>query len=134
MNEIMRLKEMLHKEIAEVVTKGEIPPGSIETIEKTLDAIKDCCEIIEKDNSGYSQSPYVRMPWNASGYYYGNSYGDTYGNMGGGYDGMNGGHNGYSRDDGKNRMIAELDRLKGTAMNGNEKDVIERALNQLKMM
>ena len=129
MNEIMRLKEMLHKEIAEIVAKGEIPAGSIETIEKMLDAIKDCCEIIEKDNGGYSQSPYVRMPWNANGYYYGNSYDDTYGrNMGSGY------NNGYSREEGKGRMMSELERLKNSAMDNREREVIDRTISQLRTM
>lgn len=50
-------KEMLHKELAEIVKKGELSAGSLETINKLLDSIKNACKIImyeEYSEDGYS--------------------------------------------------------------------------------
>lgn len=39
-------KEMLHKELAEIVRKGELSAGSLETIDKLLNSIKNACKVI----------------------------------------------------------------------------------------
>ena len=51
------LKEMLHKELAEIVDKGELSAGSLETVDKLLNSIKNSCKIImyeEYAEDGYS--------------------------------------------------------------------------------
>jgi hypothetical protein len=50
-------KEMLHKELADIVKKGELSAGSLETIDKLLNSIKNACKIImyeEYSEDGYS--------------------------------------------------------------------------------
>lgn len=50
-------KEMLNKELAEIVRKGELSAGSLETIDKLLNSIKNACKIImyeEYSEDGYS--------------------------------------------------------------------------------
>jgi len=51
------VKEMLHDELAEIVEKGELSAGSLETIDKLLNSIKNSCKIImyeEYSEDGYS--------------------------------------------------------------------------------
>ena len=50
-------KEMLKKELDQIVKKGELSAGSLETINKLLDSIKNACKIImyeEYAEDGYS--------------------------------------------------------------------------------
>ena len=51
------VKEMLKRELDEIVKKGELSAGSLETIDKLLNSIKNSCKIImyeEYSNDGYS--------------------------------------------------------------------------------
>lgn len=51
------VKDMLKKELEDIVKKGELSAGSLDTIDKLLDAIKDACKIImyeEYSEDGYS--------------------------------------------------------------------------------
>ena len=51
------VKDMLHEELAEIVKKGELSAGSLETIDKLLNSIKNSCKIImyeEYADDGYS--------------------------------------------------------------------------------
>jgi hypothetical protein len=51
------VKEMLHKELADIVNKGELSAGSLDTIDKLLESIKNSCKIImyeEYSQDGYS--------------------------------------------------------------------------------
>lgn len=50
-------KDMLKKELDEIVRKGELSAGSLDTIDKLLNAIKNSCKIImyeEYSEDGYS--------------------------------------------------------------------------------
>ena len=50
-------KEMLKKELDDIIQKGELSAGSLETIDKLLDSIKNACKIImyeEYNEDGYS--------------------------------------------------------------------------------
>lgn len=50
-------KELLHKELEEIVKKGELSAGSLDTIDKLLNSIKNACKIImyeEYSEDGYS--------------------------------------------------------------------------------
>ncbi len=51
------VKEMLHDELEDIVKKGELSAGSLETIDKLLHSIKNACKIImyeEYSDGGYS--------------------------------------------------------------------------------
>ncbi len=57
MHEIHDLKEMLMDEATELAKKGELTPGSLDTIDKLLNSIKNACKIImfeEYEDSGNS--------------------------------------------------------------------------------
>ena len=102
-------KEMLHKELAEIVRKGELSAGSLETIDKLLNSIKNACKIImyeEYSEDGYS---YADSDMDMSNYSYARGRGSNakrdsmgrysseggYSNARGGRGGNRGG--GYSR-------------------------------------
>lgn len=51
------VKDMLHKELEDIVKKGELSAGSLETIDKLLNSIKNACKITmyeEYSDDGYS--------------------------------------------------------------------------------
>ena len=57
MHTYYEVKDMLHKELADIVKKGELSAGSLETIDKLLNSIKNSCKIImyeEYADDGYS--------------------------------------------------------------------------------
>lgn len=63
-------KEMLKKELDEIVNKGELSAGSLDTIDKLLNSIKNSCKIImyeEYAEDGYS---YADSDANMSSYAY----------------------------------------------------------------
>ena len=70
-----RLKEVLQCEIDKIADQGELTAGSLETIGKLLDAVKDISEINAMDDYGYSQRGYGRMPMYYEGSYEGGSRG-----------------------------------------------------------
>lgn len=50
-------KEMLHRELENIIKKGDISAGSLDTIDKLLNSIKNSCKIImyeEYKDEGYS--------------------------------------------------------------------------------
>lgn len=147
-------KEMLHKELDEIVRKGDLSVGSLETIDKLLNSIKNACKIIMydeySDDEGYS---------NASG---GNMGGGNYSNARGGRgrgsnarrDSMGrysregggssyarggsrgGGRGGYSReggysyDDGEEKMEI-LQEMMNEARSEDERRVIQKVMRRM---
>lgn len=59
MHEFYELKEMLMEEVKKIAKKGELTAGSLETIDKLLNSIKNACKIIMydeySDEGEYSQ-------------------------------------------------------------------------------
>lgn len=59
MHEFYELKEMLMEEVKKIAKKGELTAGSLETIDKLLNSIKNVCKIIMydeySDEGEYSQ-------------------------------------------------------------------------------
>lgn len=120
-------KEMLKKELDDIVKKGELSAGSLETIDKLLNSIKNACKITmyeEYAEDGYS---YADSDMDMSNYSYarGNGRGrgsqanrDSMGRYSseGGYSnarGGRGGRGGYSRrgysyDDGEKQEKVEM--------------------------
>ena len=67
MHELHELKEMLMDEIRAITKKGELTAGSLDTVDKLLNSIKNACKIVMydeyRDESGYSnegEMHYVR--------------------------------------------------------------------------
>lgn len=59
MHEFYELKEMLMDEVKKIANKGELTAGSLETVDKLLNSIKNACKIImydEYEKEGYSQA------------------------------------------------------------------------------
>lgn len=147
MHEIMKLKEMLMKELEEFGSKGELTAGSLETIDKLAHAVKNLCKVIEayedeeySERGGYSR--YSRE--GEQGGSYRNSYrGDRYSrNYGGG--------SSYARGRGRNAprdsmgrysgaadpedLVDQLEQLKQDAPNEQIKQGIEKLVNQVEQM
>lgn len=105
------VKDMLKKELDEIVRKGELSAGSLETIDKLLNSIKNACKIVmyeEYKEDGYS---YADSDRDMSDYSYARGDGRGRGSqanrdsMGrysseGRYSGARDGRTGYSRRSG----------------------------------
>lgn len=74
MHELHRTEELLHRGLKELNDKGEVNNASLDLIGKTVDAIKDICEIKEDENRSYGGRH--GGSWMAEG-----SYGRMYGDM-----------------------------------------------------
>lgn len=143
-----KLKEMLCKELEEIVNKGELTAGSLETIDKLTHSIKSLETIMAMEEAGYSNeggySGYgnsgARRRDSMGRYADGGSYGSYYrdGGMDEGYSGRrySEGYSGrrYSRDEGKSQMIQQMEMLMENAQSQEEREVMKQALNKLKNM
>lgn len=140
MRAMQDLKEMLCKEIDKIAKKGELSAGSLETVHKLTDTVKNIDKImaLEEDDE-YSErrdsrGRYSRddgMDYSRGGYSrgYGHAYddsGNSYTNRGQHYVR---GH--YSRDDGKDRMMHTFGELMEDA-NPEQRRIIERAMQELR--
>lgn len=57
MHTYYEIKDMLHDELSDIVKKGELSAGSLDTIDKLLNSIKNSCKIImyeDYSGDGYS--------------------------------------------------------------------------------
>ena len=133
MEPLMKLKDMLCKELEEFGMKGKLSAGDLETVDKLSHAIKCLMKIMEMEEAGYSNAGY-------SGYSRGYSgrrdsmgrYADSYENSGrGSRDGNSG--RGYSRDDGKAHMLRQFEAMMDEA-SPEEREVIHSAMSRLKNM
>lgn len=145
------LKDMLCKEIDKIAKKGELTAGSLETVHKLTDTVKNIDKIMMLEYEGYSERggysqrrdsrgrysrddgmDYSRNGgmWNAQGSYGG---GHAYDDGGSSY-ARRGEHyvrGHYSRDDGKDRMLHEL----GEMMEGadhEQRRILERAMKEIR--
>lgn len=124
MHTYYEVKEMLKSELNEIVKKGELSAGSLETIDKILNSIKNACKIImyeEYSEDGYS---YADSDADMSNYSYARGRGRNarrdsmgryssdggYSNARGGRDGRGGysRRGGYSYDDGEKEEKVEM--------------------------
>lgn len=150
MKALYDLKNMLCEELDKIAKKRELTAGSLETVHKLTDTIKNIDKILmlEDEDEGYSErgrrrdsmGRYSRDDgmdysrgrggnWDAQGSYGGHSYdegGSSYANRGQHYVR---GH--YSRDDGKDRMMHTFGELMEDA-NPEQRRIIERAMNELR--
>lgn len=117
------IREMLCEELDEIAKKGELTAGSLETVHKITDTVKNIDKIYmleEQGNSGddwYARGSYRRGRFMADG------YGDTSGMM----SGRGRSYRSYSRAEGKDmlrdRMEEMMDRV-----SGDERQILQHAM------
>jgi len=124
MNAMHEIKEMLCAELDEFAKKGELSTGSLETIHKITDTIKniDKIEMLEDVEAGEYSNGYSRRYYDGNGYD-GNSYARKRDSMGR-YSRR------YSRDDGKDKMIDKIERMMDGAT-AKERDTLQRCVEML---
>ena len=130
MHELKRTEELLLKGIKEINDKGELNSQSLESLGKAVDAVKDLCEIKEKENPSYGH----RGEWTAEGSYgrmvpeYRWSYGRRDGDGDGRY---YEGHDRRDRSYGHNEDIVEkLRKDMQNASSESEREYIRKLLRQ----
>lgn len=147
MHGIYQLKEMLCEELEEYGKKGEINASTLDLVDKLAHTVKNLDKIIENDeDGGYSQRG---RSYRYDGRVYDGSYDDgTY--DGGSYrrgrgrnarrdsmgrymsDGRSMRRGGYSRNDGREEMIGELEGLMQDAPNDMTRQRIEQLIGELR--
>ena len=141
-------KEMLKKELDDIIQKGELSAGSLETIDKLLDSIKNACKIImyeEYSEDGYS---YADGDRDMSEYSYarngrGRGPQAQRDNMGrysseGGYSNTRGGRSRYSRrggysydDGGKEEKIDMLKDMMQESATDEERRALQKIIRRM---
>lgn len=135
MKALMDLREILCQELEEEARKGELSAGSLDTVHKLTDTIKNIDKICMLEDGGYSGDG----EWTARGNYMndGGSYrrgsyadGGYSGNLmmaGGRYSGRR-----YSRADGKDMMRERINEMmQGGDVSGEDMNVLNRAMRIL---
>ena len=128
------LKEMLCEELEEYASKGELSAGSLDVIHKLTDTVKNIDKILmleeygEEDESreggsyaGRRGTHYVRGHYSHDG----GSY------DGGSYRGGSRERGRYSRDDGKEHMKKEMNRLMEQASTDKEREAYRRCIEMI---
>ena len=137
-------KEMLHKELEEIVKKGELSAGSLDTIDKLLNSIKNACKVImyeEYSEDGYS---YADADGDMSDYSYARGRGsnanrDSRGRYSreGGYAQARGGNRrmysrrGYSYDDGKDEKVEILRDMMQEVSSDEERRALQKIIRRM---
>lgn len=122
MKSLYNLKDKLCEELEQIACKSTLSTGDLETAHKLTDTIKniDKIEMLESDD-GYSRDG----GWEARG-----TYGRRYDN-GHAYGRHHYVRAHYSREDGRERMSDELERLMHTG-DDREREIIRRALDEIR--
>ena len=149
MDGLYELKEMLCKELEEYGAKGELTAGSLEIVDKLAHAIKNLDKIIEKEGEysergGSYRGGYARAQGGNQG---GGNRGGQDGrspNRGGSYARQGRGMNarrdsmgryssegGYSRDEGREEMVMQLEDLMQDAPNQRIRSRIEQLIGEI---
>lgn len=126
MKAMYELRDMLCKELDELVRKGELGAGDLEIAHKLTDTIKNLDKIERlEDDDGYSSRYSRDGNWEADmrGSY---GRGNSYARRGSHYVR---GH--YSRTDGMERMREQLDRMMGETDDERVKDALRRAASMM---
>lgn len=148
-------KDMLKKELDDIVKKGELSAGSLETIDKLLDSIKNACKIImyeeySDDEGEYSRRGGYSMADGMNGNYSmargrgSNARRDSMGRYSreGGYSNARGGsrgggsrggysREGYSYDDGKEEKVEILREMMNEVGSDEERRTIQKIIRRM---
>lgn len=133
MREYEELKEMLKKELKDIIKQGELSAGSLDIIDKLTHSLKSLETIIamegySKDSYGYdSYNSYARRgrDGDSDGRYSEYSYG-SYDR--GSYDNSYR----YSRDGAKNAMVKKLEHMMNDSVSENERLAIMDCINKIR--
>lgn len=133
MKHMEKLKKMLCKELDEMAEKGELGAGSLEIVHKLTDTIKniDKIEMLEEDDGMSERGSSYRRSYGRGGEWEANG---TYARDGG-YSGRRGrGANGryVSRTEARDDMMSMLSEARMSAEDEREREVIDRAMEQLR--
>lgn len=147
MHTYYELKDMLKKELDDIVKKGELSAGSLDTIDKLLNSIKNACKITmyeEYKEDGYS---YADSDMDMSNYSYARGRGSNarrdsmgrysseggYSNARGNRDGRGGySRRGYSYDDGdKQEKVEMLREMMQEAGSEEEKRTLQKIIRRM---
>ena len=147
MHTYYELKDMLKKELDQIVKKGELSAGSLETIDKLLNSIKNACKITmyeEYKEDGYS---YADGDRDMSEYSYARGRGSKarrdsmgrysseggYSNARGGRDGRGGysRRSGYSYADGDKEEKIEMLRDMMQEVNEEERRALQKIIRRM---
>lgn len=134
------VKDLLMKEIGDVVKKGSLSTQDIEFLYSAYDIIKDIYEVKEKEEESFEKGysgrwngmPYDDRYYNIHAYRGGNGYSMNGYPMNNGYSQMNR-DNGYSRNDEKDYMINSMYSMMENASE-KERTAIQDCINKLKGM
>lgn len=129
------LKDMLCKELEDLVQKGELSAGSLDAIDKITHSIKSLVTIIAMEEGGYSNDG------SYDGYNGGNGGGMNGGSYNRGYSGRRGRDSmgrytsgrRYSRDEAKDEVMRHLEKAMNGAT-GEQRKIIQDAVEELKNM
>ena len=123
------VKEMLHQELADIVKKGELSAGSLETIDKLLNSIKNSCKIIMYEQ--YEDGEYSRDT-NGAGMNTTRSYAAPHRDSRGRYSRYNGGYGrGYSYADNKHGVSDMLRDMMEDATSDEERAVLKKIMRRM---
>lgn len=127
MRSLEKLRDMLCEELDDIAEQGELNTGALEVIDKLVHSVKNIDKIMMAD--GYSRTG----EWDAEGYMRGNSYRRGRDSMGR-FTSRGSGYNrrGYSRDDGTDRAIEQLEDMLKDAGGESEHMAIKKAISVLK--
>lgn len=151
MHEIMKLKEMLMKELEEFGSKGELTAGSLETIDKLAHAVKNLCKVIEAyEDEEYSERGGSYNMGGGGSYRYSREGGNRGGGQGGysrdysreggsyargrGRNAQRDSMGRYSRGGDPNEMVEQLEQLMQDAPNEQIKQGIQKLVQQVEQM
>ena len=136
MHEFYELKEMLMDEVRELTKKGELTAGSLDTVDKLLNSIKNACKIIMYDEYSEDGYSYADSDREMSEYSYARGRGSNarrdsmgrYSREGRGY---RGGRGGYSYGDGNEEKIEALREAMKDAESEQEKMIIKKMIRRM---
>lgn len=146
------IKDMLEKELGQIADKRELTSNNLEIMDKVVDIIKDIetiCAMREAGEEGYSEMMPYYMYDDGTSYARGrgrnarrdsmgrysneSGYSERNGSSYGSYE-KGGQRMGYSREDSKDHMISELERMEQNTTDEKQRSMIRNWRNQLKNM
>lgn len=152
MHEMYELKEMLMEEVKKIANKGELTAGSLETVDKLLNSIKNTCKIIMYDEYAEEGNSYADSDMDMSEYSYArngrgrgsNAKRDSMGRYSseggysreGGYSNARGrggrySRRGYSYADGKEEKVEMLRDMMGEVSSEEERRALQKIIRRM---
>lgn len=143
MHEMYELKEMLMEEVKKIANKGELTAGSLETVDKLLNSIKNTCKIIMYDEYAEDGNSYADSDMDMSEYSYARGRGsnakrDSMGRYSreGGYSNARGrggrySRRGYSYADGKEEKVEMLRDMMNEASSDDERRALQKIIRRM---